>query len=70
LNRLPLAFTTSEREPLLTHSNGMISELISNAAKAKSAQQTGSGGVFRRSSQKVPIRSASGTPRVGSPANR
>lgn len=33
-------------------SNGMISELIANAAKAKSAQTASSGGVFRRSSQR------------------
>ncbi|OCF34874.1 hypothetical protein I316_03421 [Kwoniella heveanensis BCC8398] len=48
--------------------NGMISELIANAAKVKSAQATG-GGVFRRSSTKRP-QSVSGTVtprRTGSP---
>ncbi|WVQ72239.1 hypothetical protein IAR50_001788 [Cryptococcus sp. DSM 104548] len=54
--------------------NGMISSLIANAARAKSAQQSSGGGVFRRSSTKVQSRpqsvSGSGgmTPRrVGSP---
>lgn len=59
-------------------SNGMISELITNAAKAKSAQQAGSGGVFRRSSVRRPASMAIGnqggsgnaTPRTGSPAMR
>ncbi|GFZ44555.1 hypothetical protein JCM24511_02279 [Saitozyma sp. JCM 24511] len=52
--------------------NGMISELIANAAKAKSAQQTGSGGVFRRASGRQRPQSTSGnvTPRIGSPAMR
>ncbi|WVQ94166.1 hypothetical protein IAU59_001244 [Kwoniella sp. CBS 9459] len=48
--------------------NGMISELIANAAKVKSAQATG-GGVFRRASTKRP-QSVSGTVtprRTGSP---
>jgi len=52
--------------------NGMISEFISNAAKAKSAQATGSGGVFRRASGRRPgSNSGSNTPRrVASPAMR
>ncbi|ORX35116.1 hypothetical protein BD324DRAFT_633933 [Kockovaella imperatae] len=53
--------------------NGMISELIANAAKAKQAQTSGSGGVFRRSSLKTRPQSSSGsaTPgRIGSPAIR
>ena len=54
-------------------SNGMISELIANAAKAKQAQSSGSGGVFRRSSTQVRPQSSSGTVtprRVDSPAIR
>ena len=54
-------------------SNGMISELIANAAKAKQAQSSGSGGVFRRSSLQQRPQSSSGniTPRrIGSPAMR
>ncbi|ODN89738.1 hypothetical protein L198_06432 [Cryptococcus wingfieldii CBS 7118] len=54
--------------------NGMISSLIANAARARTAQQSSGGGVFRRSSTKVQSRpqSVSGnggmTPRrVGSP---
>ena len=54
-------------------SNGMISELIANAAKVKSAQTAGSGGVFRRGSTRPRPQSASGnvTPRrVDSPSMR
>ncbi|KAI9633219.1 uncharacterized protein MKK02DRAFT_39199 [Dioszegia hungarica] len=58
--------------------NGMISNLITNAANARSAQQAGSGGVFRRSSVRRPVSvmaggangSGSATPRTGSPALR
>ncbi|KAK8844764.1 hypothetical protein IAR55_006614 [Kwoniella newhampshirensis] len=51
--------------------NGMISELIANAAKVKSAQShASSGGVFRRASNKARPQSVSGTVtprRTGSP---
>ncbi|KAK1921194.1 hypothetical protein DB88DRAFT_499959 [Papiliotrema laurentii] len=51
--------------------NGMISELIANAAKAKSAQAVGSGGVFKRSSIRRPTSGSPGiSPRIGSPAMR
>jgi hypothetical protein len=61
----------SQKADGFSRSNGMISELIANAAKAKSAQTAGGGGVFRRVSVRRP-QSTSGnvTPRVASPATR
>ncbi|WVR03114.1 hypothetical protein IAU60_000104 [Kwoniella sp. DSM 27419] len=62
-----LQFKDAQTQDAATY-NGIISELIANAAKAKSAQATG-GGVFRRASAKRP-QSVSGTVtprRTGSP---
>ncbi|WWC90184.1 uncharacterized protein L201_005117 [Kwoniella dendrophila CBS 6074] len=63
-----LQFKDAQTQDSTTY-NGMISELISNAAKVKSAQVT-SGGVFRKSSIKRPqsVHSGIQTPRrTGSP---
>ncbi|WWD22682.1 hypothetical protein CI109_107175 [Kwoniella shandongensis] len=70
----PLAWSLQLKDAQVQDSttyNGMISELISNAAKVKSAQtHASSGGVFRRASTKARPQSVSGTVtprRTGSP---